>query len=162
VTADSGSPARSACVRTRCRPRSRSPSANQSLAAELAHRLERAPRLAGPAPAAFLVGDGRRARRGSSRGRARRGGRAPRRRRRRFPITVVEVRAGHGDDATDEPRAADVRPRGRRCSAALRCRAPSATSVRGPTRSWSGLRSSIVSMSSARFGSAIATAPHCA
>ena len=55
VTADKGSPSRSACVRTRWRPRSRSPSRNQSSPPRARDGRERLPRLAGPAPAALLV-----------------------------------------------------------------------------------------------------------
>ena len=57
VTAESGSPARSACVRTRWSPRSRSPSANQPSPPSSRHGLERVPRLAGAPPAALLVGE---------------------------------------------------------------------------------------------------------
>ena len=57
VTADSGVPSRRACVRTRCRPRSRSPSRNHDFAAEGLDRCERVPRLVGPPPAALLVGE---------------------------------------------------------------------------------------------------------
>ncbi len=59
VTAESGSPARSACVRARCRPRSRSPSANHASPPMLAQSVQRVPRLARAAPAALLVGESR-------------------------------------------------------------------------------------------------------
>ena len=55
VTAESGCPSRSACVRTRCSPRSRSPSMNQSSPPQLPGRLEGAPGLARATPAALLV-----------------------------------------------------------------------------------------------------------
>ena len=57
VTAESGSPRRSASVRTRCRPMSRSPSRNQSSPPSSRYGLERVPRLVRPAPAALLVGE---------------------------------------------------------------------------------------------------------
>ena len=57
VTLESGSPMRSACVRTRCRPRSRSPSWNHASPPSVATLSSARQRLAGASPAAcFVVG----------------------------------------------------------------------------------------------------------
>ena len=127
------------------------------LAAERAGRLECAPGLVAAAPAAPLVGDARE--RVEDRVEVGRDVQAEH-------LDVVADVADHArrggscdvDDAADEARAADAA--GKNCDVHTRLPSSSArhACVRGPARSWSRVRSSIVSTSSARFGSATDTA----
>src|SRR5215472_17229559 len=127
------------------------------LATELADGRERTPRLVAAAPTALLVGQ-------------------PRERvEDRVEVgrdvqpedldVVADVadharrrRAGDVDDAADEACASDASGQDRDVQATLLSNPPRQASVRGPTRNWSRARSSIVSTSSARFGSATDTA----
>ena len=136
VTAESGSPRRSACVRTRWSPRSRSPSRNQPSPPHSRSRLERAPASRRRAPSRAPRRSGRRARRGRSRGRARRGGRAPRRRRRR----CRSPSARRASRTSCSPRAsfAPPTPPERQTTFTVRWR-PAAPRVRDPARAPSAL-----------------------
>ena len=157
VTPESGSPARKACVRTRWRPRSRSPSANQSSppsAPTVSSARQVSPLLS---PAALLVGD------------------ACERVEDRVEIgrdvepehlDVVADVADHArhssvrdpDDAADEARATDPSRKDRDVQATLLSSSVRQACVRGPTRNCSRVRSSIVSTSSARLGTTTETA----
>ena len=148
VTAESGSPRRSACVRTRCRPRSRSPSRNQSSPPQRgrASRARCHVSPARPQPRSSSLQPGERVEDRVEVGR--------------------DVQAEHLDvvaDVADRPsaRPARARPRARARSGRRRRRRraattftarPSAACVRGPARRPTRSRSSSVSTSSARFG----------
>ena len=150
VTAESGSPARSACVRTRWRPRSRSPSRNQSSPPRADDRCRAPPTSRRPGPSRAPRRGGLRGRRGCCRGRARPTSRAPRGRRRRCRRSSDLRRPA----ASTRPRAKRAPPtppeRSTTFTAAGRGRSRPASSGRPAGRS--GRRSSSVSTSSLRFG----------
>ena len=153
VASESGTPSRSSCVRTRCRPMSRSPSRNHASPPSAADGRERVPGLVGAPPAALLVGDaGERVEDAVEIGRDVQA----------EHLDVVAhvaydgyvVRFDYRDDAAQEPRAADAarehgRPsRGGPAGAARRARCARPRAEPLASRS----RSATVSTSSIRFG----------
>ena len=126
------------------------------LAAERADRLERVPGLAAPPPAALLVGEA--GERVEDRVEIRRDVEAE------HLDVVADVadharrsRAGDVDDAADEARAAHASRKDDDVQATLLSSSARQACVRGPARNCSRVRSSIVSTSSARFGTATET-----
>src|SRR6188472_2913618 len=127
------------------------------LSAQPADRLESAPGLVAPSPAAALVGNA--GERVEDRVEVRRDVQAEH-------LDVVADVPDHGrprrardlDDAADEARAADSARQHDDVQTWLPSSSAKQACVRGPARSCSRVRSSIVSTSSARFGSATDTA----
>ena len=132
---ESGAPARSACVRTRCRPMSRSPSRNHASPPSVAAGRERVPGLVGAAPAALLVGDARERVEDRCRGRARRAGPSTSTSSPTLPIDGDVGRIDDRDDAAQEARAADAAREHGHLHAAAPARSVARTlRVRGPSR----------------------------
>ena len=152
VTLESGSPARSASVRTRCSPRSRSPSWNHVSPPSRPAVLERIPGLVPAAPAALLVEHaGERVEDRVEVGRDV----SPSTSRSSPTLPTIVSSAGSIVSASARREAGAAEPAGQdgdlHCVRPVRS-ASSAAAVLGPSRPSSCSRSPSVSTSSARFG----------